>query len=222
MRRPVPRTARKGVLVVALSVGLSCYFDPSLACPPQNPSANETQLGLHINVLQGEDGVNILKSKMAVKPVVEVRDKNNLPVSDATITFLAPDSGPRVAFAHGGNTFMTTTDASGRAVVTTSKPVGPGSFKIKVTVNFHGQVFTASIAQTNYVTVAAATTAGAGVGAGVGAATAGAGISGTTIGIIAVGVAAAIGVGVAVAKSGGGSKTGTIGGAGTPSLGPPH
>src|SRR5271157_3557947 len=129
MLRPVPASKPVAILLVALSIGLSCNFDPGFACPPQNPTDNENQLGLHITVLEGEDGVNILKSKMAVKPVVEVRDKNNLPVADAAVTFLVPESGPRVAFAHGSNTFMTTTDANGRAVVTTSKPVGPGSFK---------------------------------------------------------------------------------------------
>ena len=223
MRQPLLRSARRGVLVVVLSVGLTCYFDPSLACPSQNDTGNENQLSLHITVLQGEDGVNILKSKMAVKPVVEVRDKNNLPVAGAAITFLAPDSGPRVAFGHGGNTFMTTTDANGRAVVSTSKPVGSGSFKIKVTANSHGQVATTSIAQTNYLTAAAATAAGAGVGIGA----TGAGISATAIALIIVGVAVAVGVGVAVAKGGGGSKapsipTGTIGGGGTPTIGPPQ
>jgi hypothetical protein len=208
------------VLVVVLSLGLFCYFDPGLACPPQNHTQGNTALDLHITVLQGEDGVNILKSKMAVKPAVEVRDKNNLPVADATVTFLAPESGPRVAFAHGSNSFMTTTDANGRAVVTTSKPVGTGSFKIRVKVDAHGQVGTASIAQTNYVTVAAATTAGAGaVGAG-----AGGGIS-TTMIVVIVGVIVSGVVGGLVALDKGGSKgasvpTGTIGGAGAPTIGP--
>ena len=171
MLRPVPASAPVGVLLVALTVGLSCNFDSGFACPPQNPTGNEIQLNLHITVLEGEDGVNILKSKMAVKPVIEVRDKNNLPVAEAAVMFMAPESGPRVAFANGSSTFMTTTDANGRAVVSNSKPVGPGRFKIRVKVDFHGQVLTTSIAQTNYVTVAAATSAGAAVGAGAGVAT---------------------------------------------------
>lgn len=222
MLRPVPASTRVGVLLVALSIGLSCNLDLGLACPPQDPSKNETQLNLHITVLEGEDGVNILKSKMAVKPVIEVRDKNNLPVADAAVMFMAPESGPRVAFAHGSNTFMTTTDANGRAVVSSLKPVGRGAFKIVVKADFHGQVVTTSIAQTNYLTAAAAGVAGAGVGAGAGAGAAGAGISATTMAIIGVGVAAAVGVVVGVVKSRGGAPTGTIGAAGTPTITAPH
>ena len=214
MLRPARTSTPVGVLLVALSIGLACNYDSGLACPPQDNPASGTQLDFHITVLEGEDGVNILKSKMAVKPVVEVRDKNNLPVAGAAVTFLAPESGPRVAFAHGSNTFMTTTDANGRAVASSLKPVGRGPFKIRVQANFHGQVVSTSIAQTNYVTAAAATTAGATVGAGVGAGAAGAGISATTIALIAIGVAAAVGVAVGVAKSRGGAPTGTIGAGG--------
>ncbi len=220
MLRSVRSSSPVGALLVALSIGLSCNFDPGLACPPQNPTENETQLNLHITVLQGEDGVNILKTKMAVQPVVEVRDKNNLPVAGVAVVFTAPASGPRVAFAHGSDTFMTTTDANGRAVVSSSKPVGRGSFKIRVQADLHGQVVTTSIAQTNYVTAAAAGVAGAGVGAGVGAA--GVGISTTMMVIIGVGVAAAVGIAVGVAESRGGAPTGTIGGAGSPTITAPH
>lgn len=220
MLRPDPRSAPVGVLLVALSVFLSFNFDLPLAYPDENAPGQETPLDLHITVLQGEDGVNILKTKMAVQPVIEVRDKNHLPVAGVAVVFTAPASGPRVAFAHGGNTLMTTTDANGRAVVASSKPVGRGSFKIKVQANFHGQVVTTSIAQTNYVTAAAAGAAGAGVGAGVSAA--GAGISTTMLVIIGVGVAAAVGVAVGILKSRGGAPAGTIGGAGTPTITAPH
>jgi hypothetical protein len=200
---------------VALSVGLVFNCDFGLADPPQSAAVNQISSELHITVLEGEDGVNILKSKMAVKPVVEVRDKNNLPVAGISIVFTAPGSGPRVAFAQGSNTYMTTTDASGRARVSTSRPIGRGSFKIRVSANLHGQVFTASITQTNYMTAAAATAAGAG-----GAAT-GAGISAGVIGGIVAG-AAAVAIGVAVGltrgSKGPSTPTGTIGSAGTPTI----
>lgn len=221
MLRPVRSSASMGALLVALCVGLTWNYDAGLACPSEDPPADETQPNLHIAVLEGEDGINIIKRKMAVKPVIEVRDRNNLPVAGVAIVFAAPDSGPRVTFAHGSNTFMTTTDASGRAAVSSSKPVGPGNFKIRVEADLHGEVFTTSIAQTNYITAAAAAAAGAGVGAGVGAATA-SGISATMIAIIGIGVAAAVGVSLALSsKGGGGSKTsstptGTIGSPGTP------
>jgi hypothetical protein len=204
------------MLVITLAVGLFCYIDPSLAYPPQAPADNGADQSLHITVLDGEDGVNILKNKMAVKPVVEVRDRNNLPVSGVAITFLAPGSGPRVVFANGSNTFTTTTDANGRAMISTSKPIGRGSFKIKVTANANGHIFTASIAQTNYATVASASSAGTSAAASGGA---GVGISATTIALVAIGVAAVVGIIVAVALRGG--TKGTIGGAGAPTIGAP-
>lgn len=216
MLRPVPASAPVGVLLVAVSVGLACNVDLSFANSTDGQTANQAPPTFHITVLEGEDGVNILKTKMAVKPVVEVRDRNNLPVSGAAVVFLAPDSGPRVAFAHGSDTFMTTTDANGRAVVANSKPVGKGSFRIKVRVDFQGQTVTTSFAQTNYVTAAAATAAGATVGA---AGAASAGISGVVIGVIIAAVAAAAVVGAVVATRGGAkTPTGTIGSAGTPTI----
>ena len=194
---------------------------PTPAAPPDNASE------LKIVVLAGEDGVNIIKNKTAVKPVVEVRDKNNLPVAGAYVAFAGPESGAHVTFAHGSSTYSTVTDASGRATVNLMKPVGAGRFKIKVNASFQGQMATTTIAQTNYLTLAAASAAGAGAAAGAGTAAAAGGISGTMIGVIAGAVAAGVAAGVAVSKSGGGSKTsstatGSIGSPGSPTLNPPH
>src|SRR5439155_20668973 len=69
-----------------------------------NPSTEQrlpNQDGLTIKVLEGEDGVNIIQKNTAVKPVVEVRDRNNLPVAGATVVFILPDSGPSATFARG-------------------------------------------------------------------------------------------------------------------------
>jgi hypothetical protein len=181
---------------------------------------------LKIVVLAGEDGVNLLKKKTAVRPVVEVRDRNNLPVANAYVAFAAPESGAHVTFAHDSSTYSTVTDASGRAAVHVMKPVGLGHFKISISASFQGQTVTTAIAQTNYATLAAATAAGAGAAAGVGTAAAAGGISGTMIGLIVAGVAAGVGTAVAVSKGGGGSKTsstpsGSVGTPGSPTLGPP-
>ena len=45
------------------------------------------QSPLRIVVIDGEAGVNIIQQKTAVRPLVEVRDRNNLPVSGALVTF---------------------------------------------------------------------------------------------------------------------------------------
>lgn len=216
MSRPGHAPALTSILVVALSGGLVCNCDFGFADPPQAATQNPISSELHITVLEGEDGANILKTKMAVKPVVEVRDKNNLPVAGVSVVFTAPGSGPRVVFANGSNSFMTTTDASGRAHIAASRPIGRGSFKIRVTANAQGHVSTASISQTNFATAAAA--AGAG-GAAAGGATAG-GLSGVVIGTI-VAAAAAAAVGLAVGLTRKSTPTGTIGTAGTPTLSHP-
>ncbi len=43
--------------------------------------------GLRVVVIEGEDAVNIIQQKTAVRQVVEVRDRNNLPVPGAIVTF---------------------------------------------------------------------------------------------------------------------------------------
>ena len=53
-----------------------------LAGSTQSPSA-----AFRVVVIEGEDAVNIIQQKTAVRPLVEVRDRNNLPVSGALVTF---------------------------------------------------------------------------------------------------------------------------------------
>lgn len=238
---------RTGALALLAGLAVSWIVSSSWGFPQSAAVQSSGVASLRIVVLEGEDGVNIIKKKTAVKPVVEVRDKNNLPVADAAVTFLAPNSGPGVTFAHGSRLLTILTNASGRAAIPSMKPVGMGAFKIAVRASFQGQLASSTIAQTNYLTIAAAHAAGAAAGAvgstgaaGGAAGTAGvtaagsAGAAGATVGIsgaaiagIAAGVAAAVGVGVAVSKGGGGSKTapppsGTIGPGSGPVIVAPH
>jgi hypothetical protein len=211
---------------------LGCFFawqqSVSISLSQATGGRADASAPLKIEVLAGENGLNNLKKKTAVKPVVEVRDKNNHPVAGAYVAFDAPESGAHVTFAHASSSFSTVTDARGQATVPVARPVGPGAFKIRVRATFQGKVATAIIAQTNYLTAAAAAAAGAGAaagGAGAGGAGAAAGISATMIGVIA-GVAAAGVAGAVLATRGGGksnssSPTGSIGQAGAPVIGPP-
>jgi hypothetical protein len=190
------------------------YFAMFAVCQPSAGASQDRPAALMIKVLEGEDGVNIIKTKSAVKPVVQVTDRNNLPVAGASVVFLLPSSGPSAAFANGARTLTVVTNQAGRAAVTSMNPAGGvGPFQINVTASFQGEVATASIAQTNFATVAAATAAGVSVGAGTGLSTLG------IVGIVAGAAAAA--TGIAVAK-GGGKPSGTIGVGGTPTLGPSH
>lgn len=166
--------------------------------------------GLRIVVLEGEDGVNIIQQKTAVRPLVEVRDRNNLPVPGALVTFSI--EGGKAATFGGASTLTVATNAAGQAAVTGLTPSAAGAFQIQVQAAFQGQLATATIAQTNVLTAAQAAAAGAagsggsaggsaGGGAGGtsgtagGGAAGGGGLSATTIGI----VGAAVGGGALVA-----------------------
>ncbi len=170
-----------------------------------SPGAQSDRSELKIIVIEGEDAVNIVKKKTAVQPVVEVRDKNDLPVAGIVVVFSTPSYGPSATFLNGGHSFTVVTDAVGIAAVTGMKPVGTGSFKISVSVTGAGVAGATVISQTNSLTAA---------GAAAGAST------GLIVGIVA-GVAAAVGIGLGVGLSQGGKPTGTIG-SGSTTIGPPH
>jgi len=197
---------------------LPSIWQPQEAVPA--PDLSE----LKINVVAGEDGVNIVKKKTAVQPVVEVRDKNNTPVSGVVINFTSPNSGPTVLFSNGGHTLSLVTNSAGRAAVSGMQPAGTGAFHLSVTASLQGHVVASTtIAQTNFLNAAAVASAG-GTGAG-----AGGGLSTTAIVAIVAGVAAAAAVGIGVGLSGkGGSSaaagtvSGTISGPGSASVGGPH
>ena len=160
-----------------------------------------------IVVIEGEDGVNIIQQKTAVRSVVEVRDRNNLPVPGVLVTFSI--EGGKAASFGGASTLTVATNAAGQAAVTGLTPSAAGAFQIHVQAAVQGQVATATIAQTNVLTAAqasaqaassAASSSGsagsAGGGAGGASGAAGGGLSATTIGV----VGAAVGGGALVAS----------------------
>jgi hypothetical protein len=168
---------------------------------------------LRIVVLEGEDAVNVVQQKTAVRPLVEVRDRNNLPVAGATVTFTV-GSGQPAAFG-AASSVTVTTNAAGQAAATGFAPTGIGQVTVQVQAAYQGQVATAAITQTNLATAAGgaaaggatsggATTGGAATG---GAAGAGGGLSATTI--VIAGAAVAAGGAVAATQTGliGGDKT---------------
>jgi hypothetical protein len=187
---------------------------------------------LRIVVIAGEDAINIIQQKTAVNPIVEVRDRNNLPVSGVAVTFSVGGQG--ASFAGGASTLTLTTNAAGQAVVTGLTPTATGAITINASAVVNGQTIAATITQTNFATAAeaasAASSAGGASGAGGGASGGGAsgaagggtggigGMSGATLGIVGGGIAAA---GALVAtQAGGGSapavSTGTSGTAAAP------
>jgi hypothetical protein len=167
---------------------------------------------LRIVVLDGEDAVNIIQQKTAVAPLVEVRDRNNLPVPGVAVTFTVGGQG---ATFGGASTLTVTTNAAGQAAAVGLTPTAAGAVQINAAAVFQGQTAVATITQTNVLTAAqaAAQTAGATAGGSAGGSTTGTaggaaagggggGLSATTIGI----VGAAVGGGALVATQVGGSN----------------
>jgi len=160
---------------------------------------------LRIIVLEGEAAVNVIQQGTAVAPVVEVRDRNNLPVAGAVVQFtIARTSNAAVGtFANGQTTLTVTTNAAGRAAASQLQAVGRGALRIQVEARFQGQVASATITQTNVATAAEAaqarqapqqaTGSSAGTAAGAGGAVA------STAGVIAGAAAAAV-TGVSAVK----------------------
>jgi PEGA domain len=148
---------------------------------------------LRIVVVEGEGAVNIIQQKTAVAPVVEVRDRNDQPVSGAVVRF-AIQKG-RASF-NGVRTLTATTDALGRATATGLTPIGNGPLQIGASAAFQGQTAAITIAQTNVLTAAQASSVAAG---GSGTAGGGGGLSHLAIAGIVGGAGAGIG-GALIAK----------------------
>src|SRR5687767_11327491 len=144
------------VMCVTL-VALVCGQQHIVSAAPQAARA----AALRIVVLEGEGAVNIIQQKTAVAPVVEVRDRNDQPVSGVVVRF-AIQKG-RASF-NGARTLSVTTDAAGRAAATGLTPAGSGAVQIGTSAAFQGQTAAITIAQTNVVTAAQATAAAAGGG----------------------------------------------------------
>jgi hypothetical protein len=184
-------------VIVVAAVAALLYPRPS---PAQSPAP-----ALRIVVLEGEGAVNIIQQKTAVRPLVEVRDRNNVPVAGATVTFTIAGGQP-AAFAGGVQTLTVTTNAAGQAAAGGFNVLGSGAVQVHVQAAYQGQLATAAISQTNFATAAAASQAGVSTGGSTAAssgAAGGGGISGTTLAIVGAAVA-----GGAVAAT----QTGVLGG----------
>jgi hypothetical protein len=135
---------------------VACLLAVSLAVTQQLFA----QSGLKIVVIDGEDGVNIIQKNTAVKPIVEVRDKNDLPVAGAIVTFTIAGAAGNAVFEGGLTAFTISTDAAGRAIAANLQPLTNGAFQIQVQASYQGQLATTAISQTNFATAAEAAAAG--------------------------------------------------------------
>lgn len=227
-KRFLPSVRQAVATALSLTLGLAASRSPALSQlllpsiwerPPQTAAPDLSEL--KIVVISGEDGVNIVRKKTAVQPVLEVRDKNNLPVSGAVVNFTTPNTGATAVFSNGSHTLTLVTDSTGRAVATGMHPVSTGAFHIAVSAAVQGHVAaTATIAQANFLTAAAATGAGAaGAGAAAGSV---AGISVGVVAGIAGGLAAAAVIAAVVVTHVGGKAATVSAVSGTVNFAPPH
>jgi len=177
-----------------MNIFIASLLSAVLLMPVNQAPAQDS---LRIVVIKGEDAVNIIQQKTAVAPVIEVRDRNNLPVPGVAVTFTI--GGPGASFG-GLSTLTVTTNAAGQAAAAGLTPTVAGAVQINATALVQGQALTATITQTNVLTAAqAASAAGATGGAtggstgatsgAAGAAGGGGGLSATTIGIVGAAVA---------------------------------
>src|SRR5215218_87820 len=95
------------------------------------------QSNLRIVVIEGEGAVNIIQQKTAVAPIVEIRDRNNVPVGGATVTFTI-QGAKSAMFAGGSQTMTVTTNAAGRAVAAAVNPLSSGTVQIQTAAAFQG------------------------------------------------------------------------------------
>jgi hypothetical protein len=175
----MPKRALIAVALIASSVLVSAQ---------QKPAASN----LRIVVIAGEGAVNIIQQKTAVAPIVEIRDRNNLPVAGATVTFSVSGSG---ATFGTGSTLTVVTNAAGQATAAGLTPTAAGALQVNVSAAFQGQLASAAITQTNFATAQAAAAASAGgggggaAGGGAAGAAGGGGIGTTTLVIAGAAVA---------------------------------
>lgn len=117
---------------------------------PKQPLAAQAKGTLTINVLEGEGARNIIQSRTAVPPVVEVKDAAGKPVVGAEVIFQLPTVGPGGSFNNWLKNQTVRTDDQGKATVSGYAPnTEPGRFNIKVTATSGSQTGSAVIAQIN-------------------------------------------------------------------------
>lgn len=139
---------------------------------------------LRIVVIEGEDAINIIQQKTAVAPLVEVRDRNNLPVPGVAVTFTVGGQG---ASFGGLSTLTVTTNAAGQAAAVGLTPTAAGAVQTNAAAVFQGQTAVATITQTNVLTAAQAATAAGATGSASGGAGSAGGGGGTSAGGAAAG-----------------------------------
>ena len=105
---------------------------------------------LKIIVVEGDGAINNVRTHTAHDPVVEVRNEEDGLVTSASVIFQTPATGASADFGDGMRSFVTQTDAEGRAGTHGLRPNSvTGPYEIRVTASFQSQTASAVITQTN-------------------------------------------------------------------------
>ncbi|HTA42749.1 MAG TPA: hypothetical protein VK789_09895 [Bryobacteraceae bacterium] len=106
--------------------------------------------GLKILVLEGQGATNNIPRKVAIQPVIEVRDELDQPVEGATVIFRLPPNGAGGFFPGQKLTEDVKTDVRGQAGATGLIPNDRlGAFQINVTATSGNRIGQTLISQTN-------------------------------------------------------------------------
>lgn len=122
---------------------------------PQMPGSAKTagpgalKAELQIRVLEGGNVLNSIASGQSIAPVVEVRDRNDMPVEGATVVFTLPESGPGGTFPGGASSFTVLSNAQGQATCPFRANGLPGKFRIKVAATAGTRTGATDFVQTN-------------------------------------------------------------------------
>ena len=105
--------------------------------------------GLKVVVVRGSNAAHVISQP--AKPIaVRVTDRNDRPISGATVVFTAPSSGPGGDFANGTNPVIVFTDSQGLATAPQYRAnSNAGTYQILVRAAYMSQVASASIEQIN-------------------------------------------------------------------------
>jgi hypothetical protein len=96
---------------------------------------------LTVTVISGNGAVNDIHRYVPSPTVIEVRNELDQPVSGVTVSFSLPESGPSGQFIDGTRTWIGSTDARGRVVLSGFVPNRlQGSYQIAVNATLSGRI----------------------------------------------------------------------------------
>lgn len=136
------------LLAVALAAAL---LRPAAIYGQAPPTASPG--GLKLIVVRGQNEKNNIKLKLAVVPVVEVRDERDRVVPGVRLAFVLPNFGASGTFSDGTASMLVWTDSDGRATASGLVPNNTeGKFNIRVTATYSGKEGSTTILMENTAT----------------------------------------------------------------------